>query len=170
MQALIDRILNSGEKLIIIDGMSAAGKTTLANALSEKIGYGVIHIDDFFLPKDRQTDEIAGNIDAERFNEQIMKNLGGEIYYQKYSCKSGTYSDFIKLSGERLIIEGAYSLHKSLNLPRGLKVFMEISKEEQKRRILLREENPDRFFKLWILKEEEYFKKCKVKQSCDIIL
>lgn len=170
MRELIDKIIKNGEKLIIIDGMSASGKTTLAGKLAEILDYDVIHIDDFFLPREKHTDEIAGNIDADRFCNQVTKNLCGDILYQKYSCKNGTYSDFLKARGDRLIIEGAYSCHKSLNLPKGLRIFLEIDPKEQQRRILLREDNPQRFFEIWIPKEEKYFKECGVKQNCDIIL
>ena len=37
-------------KVIAIDGRCASGKTTLARELAERLGAGVIHMDDFFLP------------------------------------------------------------------------------------------------------------------------
>lgn len=167
---LAEEILRRGEKIIIIDGMSSAGKTTLAAELSEILDCDVIHIDDFFLPKARQTSFIAGNIDSQRFKLQIINHLGDELYYERYDCKSGTYSNAVKIRGGRVIIEGAYACHESLGLKGGLRIFLEIDREEQRRRILSRENEPSRFFDIWIPKEEEYFSSCRIKHNCDIKL
>ncbi len=61
MQEIIDRILQALEgqtgrvKTVAIDGRCAAGKTTLAQALADATGGGVIHMDDFFLPTGLRT-------------------------------------------------------------------------------------------------------------------
>lgn len=170
VKALAEEILRRNEDLIIIDGMSCAGKTTLAEKLSEILDCDVIHIDDFFLPKSRQTDKTAGNIDAERFKLQITNNLGNDISYEKYDCKSGTYSNPVKVRRGRVIVEGAYSCHQSLGLKGGVRIFLEIDKEEQRRRVLQREAFPQRYFDIWIPRETEYFEKCNVKLNCDIKL
>ena len=55
-EILTEKIRDLSEKskntvsIIAIEGRCASGKTTLSKRLSEKLGCGVIHMDDFFLP------------------------------------------------------------------------------------------------------------------------
>lgn len=62
--------------LIAIDGMSGAGKTTLAEQLAERLDANVFHMDDFFLRPEQRTEErsreIGGNVDYERFHNEIL--------------------------------------------------------------------------------------------------
>lgn len=168
VKTLVEEILHRNENLIIIDGMSCSGKTTLAVKLAAVLDCDIIHIDDFFLPKSRQIAETAGNIDAERFKRQVTERLGNELFYQKYDCKTGTYADTVRVRQGRVIIEGAYSCHKSLGLEGGLRIFLEIDKQEQRRRVIEREAYPQGYFDIWIPRETEYFEKCDVKQNCNI--
>ena len=38
--------------LVALDGRCAAGKTTIAAQMARQYGWGVVHLDDFFLPAD----------------------------------------------------------------------------------------------------------------------
>lgn len=172
-QQLANIILQRGEDIIIIDGMSAAGKTTLSLALADILDCDVVHIDDFFLPADKRTADIAGNIDAERFVRQVTDKLGGELVYDKYNCRDGTYGEAENIRAGRVIVEGAYACHESLGLTDGLRVFLECEREEQYRRILERssdEVSAHRFFDTWIPRETAYFDECNVKDNCHIII
>ena len=57
--------------VIAIDGRCGAGKTTLAQNLSQELSCSVIHLDHFFLRPQQRTPErlkqSGGNFDRERF-------------------------------------------------------------------------------------------------------
>ena len=54
VKALIAGQLESRARLVVaLDGMSCAGKTTFARELAQRFSGSVVHMDDFFLPRDR---------------------------------------------------------------------------------------------------------------------
>ncbi|WP_343209887.1 hypothetical protein [Anaerolentibacter hominis] len=162
-----------------IDGNCASGKTTLAGYLKEKYDCTVFHMDDFFLPEVRKTkerlSEPGGNVDYERFQEEVMKPLtaGRDVTYQRYDCGAGCLAERILVKSNRLaVIEGAYALHPYFGNPYTLRIFLSLPFEEQSRRI--RKRNGDamheRFVSEWIPMENKYFDHFKVRESCDLVL
>ena len=76
----IDDLLKNGRQIVIaVDGNCTAGKTTLAECLAKEYDCNVIHMDDFFLrPEQRTAQRLAepgGNVDYERFREEVLGNL-----------------------------------------------------------------------------------------------
>ncbi|MDE7100629.1 MAG: (d)CMP kinase, partial [Anaeroplasmataceae bacterium] len=69
--------------VIVIDGMSASGKSTLALKLANALDANLIHMDDFFLPKELRTlnryQEAGGNIHYERFKEEVVNHINENI-------------------------------------------------------------------------------------------
>ena len=168
----------SRQKLLIaIDGRCAAGMTTLASILQEKLDCNVIHMDDFFLQPLQRTSErlaeIGGNIDYERFEEEVLIpfSKGQEMVYHRYDCKSRTMKDVIRVRPDKLTIaEGAYSCHPKFVKYYDYKIFMNISYEEQIERIRKRngEERLKDFVEMWIPKEEKYISTYCIPESCDM--
>lgn len=165
-------------KIIAIDGRCAAGKTTLANFIAEKIECDIVHADDFFLPPEKRTKEMlntaGGNVDSERLLSEILIPLrNGEDYiYSKFSCRTSSY-----LKGERVspknitVVEGSYSCHPDLFSYYDLHIFLDVDKETQKKRILQRnKDSADVFFGKWIPMEEKYFSEFNIKDRCEIVL
>lgn len=154
--------------VIGIDGMSGSGKTTLGKLLQREYSdSNLFHMDDYFLQPYQKTPErsteIGGNVDYERFMEEIILHLGDTdgFQYRTYDCHTQTLSSEIHITPKPLvIIEGAYSQHPYFGNPYDLLIFCEISEEEQKRRILKR--NGAKMLELfvgeWIPKENLYFK------------
>lgn len=175
----IDLLLSEKDYITVaIDGPCAGGKTTLAKKLSEKYDANIFHTDDFFLRKEQRTaerlSEIGGNFDRERFTEEIILPLksGLDFSYRKFSCKTQTLSEEIEVTKKSVnIVEGSYCQHPYFGEIYDLRIFLDISSEEQKKRILLR--NPDkteRFFSEWIPMENRYFDFYKIKEKADIVL
>ena len=86
---------NSKEPLLIaIDGRCAAGKTTLASIVKEKINCNVIHMDHFFLQPAQRTEERlqepGGNVDYERVRKEVLIPLsqGKAFSYKPFDCKA----------------------------------------------------------------------------------
>ncbi len=70
------------------------------------------------------------------------------------------------------IIEGSYSLNTHLFKYYDLKVFIDVSKDEQKRRLIKRNglEGATIFLERWITLEEEYFSFYQIEKQCDLKL
>lgn len=188
MQNGIERILDAlrdGQdtpgkvKIIAIDGRCASGKTTLAKRLSEKTGAGVIHMDDFFLPMELRTrerlSEAGGNVDYERFAVEVLPYLGqgSEFTYRRFECSRMEMGENRVIpAGDLRIVEGAYSCHPRFGEYMTLRVFCDVSPQEQTNRILERngEEKQERFVKEWIPMEERYLKEFRVLERADLIV
>lgn len=175
--ARLDSMLARGPVKLAIEGGSASGKTTLAAILAEIYDATVFHMDDFFLRREQRTperySEIGGNVDRERFLDEVLLPLGqGEtVSYRRFDCSSFELSDPITVTPKRLtVIEGAYSMHPSLSEHYDLSVFLKISPELQRERIIKRngERMAERFFCEWIPLESVYFEKLNIANRCDI--
>ncbi len=164
---------------IAIDGRSASGKTSLAKLLAEKIGAEVIHMDDFFLPKELRTEERltmpGGNVHYERFREQVLPFLKKEepFVYQKFDCSVMELGEECQINASKLrIVEGAYSCHPLLGDYMDMKIFLDISSKEQMARILERdgETKAKVFEQRWIPMEEAYFAAYEIKNLADMVI
>lgn len=161
--------------LVAIDGMSASGKTTLGNLLHmEFADSNLFHMDDYFLQPHQRTDkrlsEVGGNVDYERFMDEVVLHANDRdgLSFRKFDCQTQTLGPATYVPWRPLvIIEGAYSQHPYFGNIYDLCIFCEISKEEQKKRILKRNgpEKLDRFLNEWIPKENTYFKTYKIKEK-----
>ena len=75
----IGQLLEKGRAVIAVDGMCAAGKSTLADDIKACFGGTVIRADSFFLPPELRSDkrlgEPGGNFHRERFCTEVVQNL-----------------------------------------------------------------------------------------------
>ena len=71
-----------------------------------------------------------------------------------------------------VVIEGVYSMHPEFDKYYDLSVFLDISKDKQKSRILKRNSPhfANRFFNEWIPLEDKYFAETSIKDRCDIVI
>ena len=177
--AEIDRLSHKDSCIIVIEGGSASGKTTLATILQEVYDCNVFHMDDFFLRPEQRTAErfaeIGGNVDRERFEEEILQPLkkNETVCYRRFDCRTQTLEEPITVAPKKIsIIEGAYSLHPTFNKYADLSVFLDIDAQTQKARILKRNTPPfaNRFFDEWIPLENKYFENTNIKNRVDLIL
>ena len=144
--ALIEARVQKQDRLVVaLDGMSCSGKTTFARALADRFAGSVVHMDDFFLPADRFTDEMqtlpGGNMDRARFREEVLTPLlaGENFAYTPFSCRDqALLPDRVPVSGRLVVVEGAYALLPDWGKYYDLALFLEVSAEEQQGRLLLR--------------------------------
>lgn len=177
----IDELLKlyDGIITVAIDGMSGSGKSFLASLLADTYECNVFHMDDYFLPLDMRTEkrlkEPGGNVHYERFREEVLNPLreNRPVISRAYSCGKWEYSEPRIIESKRLnIIEGSYSMHPHLREAYDLLIFLMIDREEQIRRIILRD--PERsvqpFIDMWIPLENMYFNKLNIMDISDIII
>ena len=163
--------------LVAIDGNSTAGKTTLAEKLAEEFCCSVFHMDEFFLRPEQRTPqrlaEPGGNVDYERFRREVLLPLtqGKPVCYRPYDCRSQSLKTPVTVSRQRLsIIEGTYSCHPYFGDAYDLKIFLTVSPEVQRQRILRRPEHKHRmFFEVWIPMEQTYFSAFGIRERCHLV-
>ncbi len=174
-----DRLLDYDSVIIAVEGGSASGKSTLAEILQEVYDCNVFHMDDFFLRPEQRTkerlSEIGGNIDRERFLDEILSSVikNQTVNYRPFDCQTMQLGELKSVEPKRLtVIEGVYSMHPSFSEYYDLSVFLRIGEEKQKRRIEKR--NPPflakRFFEEWIPLENRYFVEEDIQKRCRIVI
>lgn len=169
--------------IIAIDGRSGSGKTALAAFLQKKFDANVFHMDDFFLREEQRTEErmkeVGGNIDYERFREEVLIPLwyGDPVTYRPFSCKTMELQKDKEqiIQPKRInIVEGSYSQHPYFGEPYQLKIFCDIDEESQMKNIVSRignnEELMNKFRNEWIPKEEEYIKANELEEKADVYI
>ena len=175
---LIEENISQRPFIVAIDGRCASGKTTLAAELKRLYDFNVVHMDDFYLPFNKRTAEIAslpgGHMDYTRLLNEILIPFSsvGNATYIPYDCHNDKFLKSVPLDCNKgLIIEGSYSLYPKLRNYYSIKAFLDISKELQLKRLAARNINMlQNFIDTWIPKEEYYFEKCDVKNACDIVI
>ena len=183
---LLNKAINSLPQnihTIVIDGKAASGKTSLADGLAVFLHGNIVHMDDFFLPKELRTEERravpGGNVHYERFIQEVLIPLmkGEKFKYRIFNCKIMDYDGETEINPQKpVIIEGAYSLHPEIiKIAQDFyqyKIFMDVEPEIQAERILHRngEGCLKSYEEMWIPLENKYIEACKIKDQCDLVL
>jgi len=175
---LLKKLSGFTQGVISIDGRSASGKSTMAESLKKVMGASVIKMDDFFLPPELRTNErlkeAGGNVHYERFISEILPiEPNTEIKYRPFCCQTMDYKAGLTIPPSPwIIVEGAYSHHPKFNNYSDLKVFSDISPDNQLKRIKIRngEEVAKIYSEKWIPLEENYIKSFNVKENADLII
>jgi len=174
--ARVDGLLRHKKSAVVaIDGRCCAGKTTLAEKLSQKYGCEVLHMDDFYLPHALRTEERlkehGGNIAYEQVDALLSDfRAGRPVSYRPYRCDAGEYGEERTIEPRGLlVVEGSYACHPSLQKHYDLPVFLDVDSVEQARRVRARNgEGAQRFFDVWIPRENAYFDSLRGAFSFDL--
>ena len=176
----INHLLESKDQVLIaIDGHSGAGKSSLAFDLSQEFICNLFHMDDFFLREEQRTPERyrqpGGNVDYERFLEEVLLPLTKKqpFQYRTFDCQTMSFGNAVQVQPKKLnIIEGSYSQHPTLTIFYDIRIFLDITPEQQSNRILQRNGSfmHQRFLKEWIPLENAYFGAYKIKENCQYVL
>ena len=157
---------------VAIDGNACSGKSTVARRLQEYYPDScIIHCDDFFLPKEKRSqerlDEIAGNVHYERLEDVLKKaKINQPFVYERYDCSSDTYQKVAFTPKRLVIVEGTYALRENLKDFYDVKCRLTIKKDTQQARLVAR--NPmlmKQFNDVWLPQEERYFQNYKFENT-----
>ena len=170
---IINKKLENKDHIVIaIDGMVASGKTTLANLLGTYYDLNIIHVDDFYYPKNKINIKNDGNINYPRLKKVIHRLSNNNLSYYSFNCKKQKFDKLIHIFKKRItIVEGSYSLNPILGIYFDLSIFLTIDKNEQFERIKKRNKNNfEEFINKWVTYENHYFEYYKIIDSADIII
>lgn len=169
----------NGVILIAVDGKCGSGKSTLGAYLQQKFDANLFHTDDFFLQDEQRTParlaETGGNVDYERFYREVLIPVteNREVCYRRFDCSVRQLCDGIVIPPRRVnIVEGSYSCHPYFGEPYDLKIFMEINETQQLQNIAARSgaDKLELFQKVWIPKENQYFKQFQIKENSHMVI
>lgn len=178
----IEKALRETDKPIIaaVDGRCGAGKTTFAARCAQVFDdCSVLHMDDFFLPPEKRTEERlstpGGNVDYERAEEELFLPLsrGEAAAYRPFDCAAGDFGAPVGVPCAKLnIVEGTYALHPSLAKYAQVKLFFTCSPQAQLARLERREtaEKLEQFQEKWIPLEESYFAALAPENRSDVVI
>ena len=178
IETRIHRLMEQQETVLVaIEGSCTAGKTTLARLLEERFDCNVFHMDDFFLQNHQRTAERfaqpGGNVDYERFREEVLLplNRGEAVCFRPFDCQTRQLKEANPMPRKKLnIIEGTYSCHPYFGQPYDLKIFLTVTAETQKDRVLQRPAFLHRsFFDSWIPMEHAYFDAYAIQDGCHMV-
>jgi uridine kinase len=170
---------DGGVFIIAIDGRSASGKTTFAEDLAQNLGAFCAHTDDFYLPLEARSRQPlkkpAGHIDIARLKREVLEpaSAGKGFLYTPYCCHTGQMNPARKIPPQKIIIiEGAYSMHPDIAGFYDYKIFMTLTPEAQRERILKRSSSHvlEVFKEKWLPAEELYFKETDPQAKADYLL
>ena len=110
---------------------------------------------------------------ADHFRTEILEplNAGGVFFYRPFDCRTASLAQPVKVSPKKLnIIEGSYSHHPYFDDPYDWKIFLTISPDMQRQRILQRPQHlHQRFFDEWIPRENAYFAQFQIMEKSDFV-
>lgn len=172
----------NGRALLALDGMSAAGKSTLAALLAPVWNANVFHMDDFFLPPALRTPERlaepGGNVDYERFLREVLGPLeaGVPFAYRRYDCHADAFVEARVEPTAVTLLEGSYALHPAFwacyERLHPVTAYLRVDEETQRRRILRRngERMLGRFEREWLPLEKTYASAYDIARRADYAL
>ena len=145
--------------------------------MARQYGWGVVHLDDFFLQPIQRTPqrmaEPGGNLDRERLIAEVLEPLraGQQGSYRLFDCRTMALAPgTVPLPQTSIILlEGSYSCHPDLWNYCALHAFVDVEPAEQLRRLAARApEKLEDFKTRWIPKEETYFAHFQIPERCEV--
>jgi len=154
---LQDWIKETGERIIILfEGRDAAGKGGMIKAITERVSPRVFRVVALPAPSDRQKTQMFMQRYIERFPaggeitifDRSWYNRAGVEYVMGF-CSKAEHQRFLELCPaiEKYIVDGGIRL---------IKVWLEVSQDEQERRFKARIDDPLRHWKLSPMDQESY--------------
>ena len=178
METVEAKLRTQDRVVLVMDGMSCAGKTTATQALSRRWSAPVIHMDDFYLPREMRTPERlaepGGNVHYERFAAEVLPFLrAGEAFdYRLFDCGTMDFGGTAHIPAAAVtIVEGAYAMHPRFGSYGDVTVFFSVDADEQLRRVSIREPGREQDFATrWIPMENAYHAAYHTRDRADIVL
>lgn len=178
---LLNRYQTSSLCLVAIDGFSAAGKSTLAQAIGASLPcVEIVHMDDFYRPMDE--DERAG-LDAEggyrryyeweRLEAQVLQPLAAnqETRYQKYDWTTNRLGQWATVRPNGVVlVEGCYAARPELKHYYDVVLLLETSAARRLERQHARADATEVWLARWDAAERLYMEQYQPQKYADLII
>ena len=170
---IAERLAKKQPTVVAIDGRCGSGKTWLADAITCLFPCNLIHMDDFYLPKDCRSQDwqkqVGGNMNLSRFRQEVAEPLqaGLPVCYRAFCCQKQSYYEKTFDSYKLLIVvEGSYCLHPAAGLKPDISIFLTCSNTEQESRLRQREGDYFTVFaNQWIPMADHYLQSCHIEKK-----
>lgn len=159
----------AGTRWVGLDGLGAAGKTTLAHQLVEVLpGAVVVHVDDFARPD-------VPTWERDRFVAEVLRPLlaGRAARYRPADLITGALGpEVVVPPGAPVVVEGVSSTDVRLGVPWDLTIWLEVPEAERRRRIVARDspELLERWRADWWPQEEAYVRAQRPAERTDLVV
>lgn len=176
---------NSKPVLVVLDGRSGTGKTTIAKQIANRLNGVEILADNFWVGgSDEEWDKRSPQekseqaIDWKRIKTDVLEPLlaGKSASWHPFNWKTGEglAEESIEAEPKKLVVlEGAYSSRPELQDIIDLSILVEVPDDANRRdRLINREgtEYMDNWHKRWDPAEDYYFSKVRPNSSFDMII
>jgi uridine kinase len=177
---VLSMLVGRSVAVVALDGFSAAGKSTLAAALSDRLDSAVIHGDDFYrdMPEQERLGlSPAGGIenyfDWRRMRSEVLEPLrqGRSATYRPFDwATGGGFGDPVTVDSRPVVVvEGVYSARPELASVVDVAVFVDTPEHERTQRRALRHD-PTEWEVRWDAAEELYFRTVRPVESFDLVV
>lgn len=139
--------------IVLIDGRSGAGKTTLATRLAAVLGWPVVHLDDMY----------PGWEGLSEATEMVVRDVlrADNPGYWRWDWERNRRAEWVPLEYEHLIVEGAGCISDAaldmLDPQDHLALVVDLAASKRKKRALERDPEYAPFWELWARQEDAHF-------------
>ena len=177
---LLAMLVDRAVAVVALDGFSAAGKSTLASVMVERLDAAVIHGDDFYrdMPEAERLElspaaGVEAYFDWQRMRSEAIEPLryGSPATFQRFDWEAGSgLTDSVTIDPRPVVIvEGVYSGRSELAQLVDLAVFVNTPEEVRRRRRQLRHDASEWELR-WDAAERLYFNSIRPVGSFDLVV
>jgi uridine kinase len=167
-------------KLVCIEGLGGAGKTTLARAVAaRRPDVSLVHGDDFYGPEERDWRSWSPRqgyeryFDHQRVERQLLRPLkaGQRARFQRYDWEANTLAGWVTIEPQGIVlVEGVYLLRRELRSYWDLAVYVDAPRELRQARLHARGENDEGWIQRWAAAEDYYEQAEQPAQAADLVV
>lgn len=171
VESIAARIRELERALICIDGPAGAGKTTLADAIRERVTDAhVIHMDDLYAGwVDALSDDLA-----ERLVAQIRDPFRAlqPVRYQRYDWVAAAFAEFVELPTPRvLVVEGVGAAQAVMRAVADVTVFVDVEQAAGRARVIARDGDASAaHIDAWQRHERDHFARDRTRESVHLVV
>ncbi|WP_246852753.1 hypothetical protein [Naasia sp. SYSU D00948] len=163
LDELVRRIRGSGSRpVVLLDGGSGAGKTTLATALAEVLPAQLVSLDDVY----------PGWDGLEQASSAVTDDLLGRHRWQRWDWSSERPAEVHTLDpAAPLVVEGAGALSRRSRALATFAIWLELDEEERRHRALARDgDTYAPHWERWARQERAFFERERPDLLADVVL